>query len=800
MPSGPSGPSAPDVSAAPDAPSARSEPANTVPGPALAPRASVESPPPGEARFAVRGMTCAACSAAVERVLGRVDGVEAVQVSLATGEARIRWDPARQTPEALAAVVSKAGYELTLPAPREAEAPEAPPPGAGGEDAFRRFRWGAALSVPVVLLGHHDWVPGLHGLPHEALRGLWALSGLLTLPILIWVGGGFFTRGWKAARRGAPNMDTLVALGTGSAFVYSVFAVALPQLFPDGTAHPFFEAAAVIVTLVVLGQALEGRARQQTTSALRGLLELTPPMALRLEGGNPVEVPVGLLRVDDRVLVRPGTRVPVDGVVEEGESAIDESMWTGESIPVDRGPGDRVIGGTLNRSGSFRMRVTGVGADTVLAQIVERVREAQGSKPPIQRLADRVSGVFVPLVVLLALVSFAVWMVVGPEPRLNYAVVVAVSILVIACPCALGLATPISVMIAVGNAARHGILVRNGSALEGARRVDTLLLDKTGTVTRGTPRLTDFHGVRPDGEWITDTAERDALLALVAGAEFGSEHPLAEAVVAEARARGLELPSLTGFEALGGRGIRARIGESELLVGTPRFMDGSGVHLPPALDAALTSVLEAGKTPAVAAVDGRARAVLGWADLEKDDAAAAIRRFKALGLEVRMVTGDHEGAARAVAARVGIDRVHAGVLPEGKADLVAQLRAEGRRVAMVGDGVNDAPALAAADVGFAVGTGTDIARDAADVTLLGGSLHGVADAVELSRAAVRNMKQNLFGAFAYNTASLPVAAGVLYPAFGLLLSPMIAGAAMAFSSVTVVTNANRLRGWRPRTR
>jgi Cu+-exporting ATPase len=799
---------------------------------ATSPPTSDPSASPSEARFPVSGMTCAACSSAVERALVRAPGVLEARVSLATEEARLRWDPSVTDPEALAGVVEDAGYAMELP-PTGPAAPQAgtgahtrDPSGARGEpggaaseparadaeadretlrderreaearDLMRRFIVGAVLSVPVVLLGHHEWVPGLRHLGHDNLRLLWALSGLLTLPIMVWVGGRFFVRGWKAARRLAPNMDTLVAMGTGAAFLYSVVAVAAPALFPEGTAHPFFEAAAVIITLVVLGQALEARARGTTSRALRGLLDLRPARARVLRGEDEVEVPLAEVQVGELLVVRPGERIPVDGVLHEGASTVDESMLTGESMPVEKAPGDPVTGGTMNASGSFRMRAERVGSDTVLARIVELAREAQGSTPPIQRLADRVSGVFVPVVVAIALVTFVVWLAVGPEPSLNYAMVVAVAVLVIACPCALGLATPISVMIAVGNAARSGILVRSGEALQRARGVTTVVLDKTGTVTRGEPRLTDVepHDTKGSG----DATPADTLLRLAAAAEAGSEHPLGAAVVARARAEGLHPPTAQAFEALGGRGVRARVEGEEVLVGTPRLLREHGVN-PDPLEPRWEALAEEGKTPAMVAVGGRAAGVLAWADVEKEDAARAIARLREMGLRVMLLTGDNARTAAAVARRVGIqaDDVLAEVLPDGKAQVVAGLQDEGARVAMVGDGINDAPALARADVGMAMGGGTDVAMEAAGITLLGESLHGVADAIELSRASVRNMKQNLFGAFVYNTAAIPVAAGVLYPAFGLLLSPMIAGAAMAFSSVTVVANANRLRHWKP---
>ncbi len=772
-------------------------------------RASSSAGREEEGRFPVTGMTCAACSAAVERELRRAPGVTDVEVSLATEEARVRWSPEATSPEALAQVVEEAGYRMDIPAPpsdpdaagRDLDTDEATrrreeardqDREAEARDLFRRFQVGAILSVPVLLLGHHEWVPGLRSLDHDLVRWLWALSGLLTVPIMTWVGGRFFVRGWKAARRGAPNMDTLVAMGTGAAFGYSVVAVSAPGLFPEGTAHPFFEAAAVILTLVILGQALEARARGATSQAIRGLLDLRPRTARVLRDGHEVEIPAAEVEVGDRVVVRPGERIPVDGEVVDGRSAVDESMVTGESIPVDKAPGDPVTGGTLNATGSFRMEALRVGSDTVLARIVALVREAQGSKPPIQRLADRVSGVFVPVVVLLAILTFGIWLWLGPDPSLNYAVVVAVSVLVIACPCALGLATPISVMIAVGNAARHGILVRSGEALQEARRLDVVVLDKTGTVTRGEPRLTDLVPVEGSD------LDEGTLLRLAASAEAGSEHPLGAAVVDAARERGLDIPETTAFDALAGRGVVAKVEGLEVLVGTPTLLREHGVDEGPLLSG-WDALSGQGKTPAMVAVGGEAAAVLAWADMEKADSAEAIARLRALGLRVLLLTGDNERTARAVGARVGIDAedIRAGVLPDGKSEVVAELQAQGHRVAMVGDGVNDAPALARADVGIAIGSGTDVAMEAAGVTLMGASLHGVADAIELSRAAVRNMKQNLFGAFIYNTAAIPVAAGALYPAFGLLLSPMIAGAAMAFSSVTVVTNANRLRGWRP---
>ena len=760
-------------------------------------------------RFPVQGMTCAACSAAVERALRRAPGVIEASVSLATEEATVRWDPAHVDTAALAKVVQRAGYALRVAPedPLNGEADASTPEAlarqestrqkareAETQDLFRRFWVGAALSVPVVLLGHPMWIPGLKHLEAETLRWLWILSGFLTLPIMTWVGGRFFRRGWAAARRGTPTMDTLVAMGTGAAFVYSVLAVSMPQWFPEGTAFPFFEAVAVILTLVILGQALEARARGTTGEAIRSLLDLSPPRARKLEQGEEVDIPLEAVEVGMRLAVRPGERIPVDGVILEGATAVDESMVTGESIPVDRRPGDPVIGGTLNTWGAFRMGAERVGRDTLLARIVTQVREAQGSKPPLQRLADQVSGIFVPAVVGIALLSFGIWLAFGPPPALNFAAVVAVSVLVIACPCALGLATPISVMIAVGNAARHGILIRSGEALQAARDVDTVVLDKTGTITRGTPTLVTLAPLPGQTE--------DHLLALAASVERGSEHPLARAVVMAALDRGLTLAPVRDVVALPGLGVEGWVGDERVRVGNAACLSEVGIPTAPLQDRWEALAAE-GKTPAMVALGDQPLGLLAWEDEEKPDAAEAIARLTAMGLEVHLLSGDDPRTARAVARRVGIDsdRVHGGVRPEGKAQMVERLQKEGgRRVAMVGDGVNDAPALAQAQVGIAMGGGTDVAVQAAGMTLMGGSLHGVVDAIAISRAAVRNMKQNLFGAFIYNTAAIPLAAGVLYPAFGLLLSPMVAGGAMAMSSVTVVMNANRLRRWRPHER
>ena len=741
----------------------------------------------------ISGMTCAACVRRVEMALAGVSGITSADVSLATESARIEYVPGVLDTATMRDAVAAAGYEVDAAA--EAESIEETLKRRDEEreqeaqSLLRRFWFGAALGLPVVIIGHAQFIPGLQNLSHGTMRLLWTLSGVLTVPIMVYVGGRFFTGGWAAFRRHDANMDTLVALGTGAAWIYSTVAVAFPGLFPEGTGHPFYEATAVVITLVVLGQALEARAKGRTSQAVRRLMDLRPLVARVVRDGTEVEVPAADVQVGEIVVVRPGEKIPVDGRVREGRSTVDESMVTGESIPVEKGPGDEVVGGTMNSSGVLHFRAERVGRDMVLSRIVEMVRAAQGAKPPIQRVVDVVASYFVPTVMIVSVVSFAVWYTYGPEPVLSYAMVVAVAVLVIACPCALGLATPISIMVAVGKAAEHGILIRNGEALQRARTVDTVVLDKTGTVTQGAPTLTD---VVPLGD-----VQEDELIRVAAAAETGSEHPLAQAVADGAADRGVEYTPASDFEAIPGMGIRATVDGRAVLVGTAAFLSESGVEIT-ALEKEASRLAEAGRTPVLVAAEGRPLGALGIADPVKQESAAAIARLREMGLEVVILTGDHEATARAVAREVGVETVFARVLPDQKAQRIKELQEQGRSVAMVGDGINDAPALAQADVGVAIGTGTDVAIEAGDVTLMGGSLEGVVEMMEISEATFRNIRQNLVGAFIYNVLGIPVAAGVFYPFLGILLSPVIAGAAMAFSSVTVVTNANRLRGFTPR--
>ena len=657
-------------------------------------------------------------------------------------------------------------------------------------DMRRRFRVSLLFTLPLFAVAMSDLIPGRplqHAVPGGALR--WLQLALAT-PVVLWAGWPLLERGWQSVVNRSPNMFTLIAIGTGAAWLYSVIATLVPGLVPasfrmHGEVPVYFEAAAVITTLVLLGQVLELAARGRTGAAIRALLDLAPKTARRLAAdGGEADVPLDRVAVGDRLRVRPGERVPVDGVVLEGSSAVDESMVTGESIPVGKTAGSRVTGGTVNGTGGFVMRADRVGADTLLARIVQAVAEAQRSRAPIQRLADRVAAWFVPAVVAAAVLTAVLWALLGPEPRLAHALLNAVAVLIIACPCALGLATPMSVMVGVGRGAGAGVLIRDAAALERLETIDTLLVDKTGTLTEGRPRLAAVVAV--------DGLAEDELLRLSASLERASEHPLAAAIVAAAAERRLALGRVEGFASVTGQGARGRVDGRELALGNEQLLAGLGVDAGP-LAARAAALREDGHTVVLAALDGAACGLLAVSDPLKPTTPEAIRDLHAAGVRVAMLTGDSAVTAAAVARRLGIDEVEAGVSPERKGEVVAALQARGRRVAVAGDGVNDAPALARADVGIAMGTGTDVAISSAGVTLVKGDLRGIVRALRLSRATMRNIRQNLFWAFAYNTVGVPVAAGVLYPAFGVLLSPMIAAAAMSFSSVSVIANALRLR-------
>ncbi|MDO9501406.1 heavy metal translocating P-type ATPase [Falsiroseomonas sp.] len=663
-------------------------------------------------------------------------------------------------------------------------------------DFTRRFWIGLVLTLPVFALemGGH-----LLGLDHliERSTSNW-VQLLFATPVVLWAGWPFFQRGWFSVVKRSLNMFTLIALGTGVAWVFSVVATVAPGIFPpafrgpDGSVAVYFEAAAVIVVLVLLGQVLELRARERTGGAIRALLNLAPDIARRIrDDGTEEEVPLSAIAVGERLRVRPGDKVPLDGEVLEGASNLDESMVTGEAVPVRKEAGARVIGGTLNGQGAFVMRADRVGQDTVLSRIVQMVAQAQRSQAPIQRMADRVAGWFVPVVVAVAAIAFIAWLVWGPDPRAAYAIVAAVTVLIIACPCALGLATPMSIMVGVGRGAGAGVLIKNAAALERLEGIDTLVVDKTGTLTQGRPEVV---AVVPAPGFAPEWGEEE-LLRLAAGLERPSQHPLAEAVVRAAEERGLVVPAVEDFDAPAGRGVTGRVAGRRVAVGNARLMAEQGVDSAPIAAEAERRRAE-GATAFFVAVDGQAAGIVAVADPVKETTPAALAGLKDAGIRVLMLTGDNRTTAEAVARRLGITEVEAEVLPEDKQRIVERLRAEGRRVAMAGDGVNDAPALAAAEVGIAMGTGTDVAIESAGVTLLGGDLTGILRARLLSRAVMRNIRQNLFFAFAYNAAGVPVAAGVLYPVFGILLSPVIAAAAMALSSVSVVGNALRLRSAR----
>ncbi|WP_212523498.1 heavy metal translocating P-type ATPase [Actibacterium sp. MT2.3-13A] len=740
--------------------------------------------------LSIASMSCASCVGRVDKALAAVPGVLEVNVNLASETATIAYLDGAVTPGALIAASAAAGYPAELAQATQSE-DRAARKDAEARETARRTILAGVLALPVFLMemGGH-LIPGVHAFIGQTIghQASWLIQFALTTAVLAGPGRGFYAKGLPALLRGAPDMNSLVAVGTGAAYAYSVVATFLPALMPAEVRAVYFEAAAVIVVLILLGRFLEARAKGRTGAAIQTLLGLQARTARAIRDGEPVEVPLEALRTGDILIVRPGERIAVDGEVTEGASHVDESMITGEPVPVAKAPGDQVTGGTVNGAGSFRFRATRVGADTTLSQIIRMVEEAQGAKLPIQGLVDRITLWFVPAVMSAAALTVLVWLVLGPSPALSLALVAGVSVLIIACPCAMGLATPTSIMVGTGRAAEMGVLFRKGDALQQLASVDVVALDKTGTVTEGRPALTDLV--------LADGFARDEVLGLVAAVEEQSEHPIAEAIVRAARAAGAPRRAAAGFASLTGFGVRATVDGRDVLIGADRLMAREGLE-PGALAAHEADLAARGRTALYAAVDGRVAAVIAVADPVKPASAAAIAALHAQGLKVAMITGDKRETAEAIARETGIDHVVAGVLPDGKVAALDELRGGGLTLAFVGDGINDAPALAHADVGIAIGTGTDVAIESADVVLMSGDLRGVVNAFEVSRHTMRNIRQNLFWAFGYNTALIPVAAGVLYPAFGVLLSPVLAAGAMALSSVFVLTNALRLRRVRP---
>jgi len=739
------------------------------------------APPEPSQTLMIEGASCASCVTKIEQALNSVPGVNSAEMNFADRTAMVTGDVAS---ELLINAVEKAGYAARTTA------------GTSEEDSleekeqadrayYRRLmlNMSIALAVGLPLMVYGLFI-GEMTVTTNWQRLAWLAVGILTFGVMTFSGKHFYTGAWQSLKNHSANMDTLIALGTGTAWFYSMVVVLLPWAVPEMARHIYFEATAMIIGLINLGLALELRARGKTSAAIKRLIGMQPRTARVLRDGKEQDIAIEQVMLNDVVRVRPGEKIPVDGEVLEGHTAVDESMLTGEPMPVGKTPGDEVSAGTINKTGSVQFRATRVGKETALARIIAMVKRAQNSKLPIGRLADTIAAYFVPAVMIIAVLSAMAWLNFGPDPAVAYAIVSATTVLIIACPCALGLATPMSVMVGVGKAAEAGVLIRNGEALQTASRLTAMILDKTGTITLGSPKVTDVVVVAELSE--------DEVLCLAASLESGSEHPLALAILESVEERGLQIDNVENFKAVAGQGVEGRVAGRQLLFGNEKLMQERGIGYEQ-YRTTVGDLARAAKTPMLFAIDGEIAAIIAVADPIKEDSVAAIRRLQEIGLRVVMLTGDNHATARAVADRAGVTEFYAEVLPEDKADKVAELQKLGEVVGMTGDGINDAPALAMADVGFAIGTGTDVAIESADVTLMRGSLHGLADAIAVSRATLRNIKQNLFGAFIYNVAGIPIAAGVLYPVFGLLLSPIIAGAAMAFSSLTVVSNANRLR-------
>ena len=738
----------------------------------------------------VTGMTCAGCSSTVQRALEHTPGVSAANVNLMTGSATVDFDPEATSPERLVAAIRETGYGAELPSPVTADAAALEAQDTERAEEIRQLQLKVALSliaaVLVMLFSMHT-LPWIDRVSADTRRYLMLA---ITLPVVGWAGRHFYTRAWTALKHGGANMNTLIALGTGAALVFSIAMTVADDWFLARGVPPqvYYEAVVWIIALILLGNLLEAKAKARTWRALRRLIDLRPPSALVLRGGVEERIPLAAVRVGDEVVVRPGETIPVDGLVLHGTGHVDESMLTGEPMPVTKRTGDTVVGATLNQGGAFHYRVTGIGEATVLSQIIRLVRDAQGSKPPIQRLADRISSVFVPVVIALAALTFVAWLVWGPAPSYLHALVAAVTVLIIACPCAMGLAVPTAVMVATGRGAELGVLIRGGEALERTGDIDVVVLDKTGTITEGRPAVEAIQ-LEPGAP-----LDEQRVLQLAASVERLSEHPLGNAIVREAEQRSIPLLSVAHFESHTGAGVTGVAGQHQVVIGKPAFLQAQGVVNGDGTDLARSGPLE--HTRVQVAVDGRRVATISISDPIKTTSRDAARGLKRLGLDVVMLSGDDRRTAEAVARRVGVDRVIADVTPAVKLEEIRRIQEQGKSVAMVGDGLNDAPALAQADIGIAMGNGTNVAVEAATITLMRGDLRGVVDGIGLSRRTMRIIRQNLFWAFIYNVVGIPIAAGVLYPGFGLLLSPTIAAAAMAASSVSVVTNSLRLRNYK----